>query len=77
MAHDGADDFLSIGLAAAQRQGDSTNARIMSAQNRFDRVAIELPRQRQGVGDQIGIGVARDRQFARAIAKMEGITLSR
>jgi hypothetical protein len=49
----------------------------MSAQNRFDRTAIEFSRQRQGIGDRIGIGVARGRQFARAIVKMEGITPSR
>jgi hypothetical protein len=71
--HDGVDDFLSTDLAAAQREGDSANARIISAQHRFNRVAVEFPRQGQGISDRIGIGVARGRQFARAIGKMEGI----
>jgi hypothetical protein len=77
LAHDDAGDFLSDALAAAQRERDSANARIISAQHRFNRVAVEFSRQGQGVRDRIEIDVARGEQFARAIAKMEGVALCR
>ena len=75
--HDGADDFFSTGLAAAQRQGDPAKGADNERKTVSTAPRLSFRASGRALATVLVSALLVGRQFARAIVKMEGITPSR